>query len=64
VGGDFSLTVGDDPFYVRLGSSPYRVKLERLSRLLSRLQKSDRRPSVVYFDNEKRPDRVTVKLKD
>jgi hypothetical protein len=61
--GGFSLTVGDDPTYVRFGKGPYRNKLSRLSTLLSRLARDRAKPEVIYFDNEIRPDRITVKLK-
>jgi hypothetical protein len=63
VDGGFSLTAGVDPFYVRFGKGPYRQKLTRLADLLRRLRADGDRPAVIYFDNEIRPDRVTVKLK-
>ncbi len=63
VEGGFSLVVGAEPFYVRFGRGPYRTKLKRLGRLYAQMQRDGDRPSIVYFDNEKRPDRVTVKLK-
>ncbi len=61
--GGFSLTAGGDPFYVELGGGPYRVKLERLGKLLGRMKREGRRPLYIYFDNDIRPSRVTVKLK-
>ncbi len=63
VDGDFSLTIQDDSVYVRFGSGPYRVKLKRLATLLGRLGRDRVEPAVIYFDNDVRPDRVTVKLK-
>ncbi|MCK9461858.1 MAG: FtsQ-type POTRA domain-containing protein [Proteobacteria bacterium] len=63
VDGGFSITAGADPFYVRFGKGPYRQKLARLSDLLRRLRADGERPAVIHFDNEIRPDRVTVKLK-
>ncbi|MFO8071891.1 MAG: FtsQ-type POTRA domain-containing protein [Polyangia bacterium] len=63
VDGGFSLTAGEDPFYVYFGKGPYRSKLRRLAQLLSRMRDDGVRPAVVYFDNEVRPDRVTVKTK-
>ena len=63
VDGGFSLTVGADPFYVRFGKGPYRQKLARLADLLRRLRADGERPAVIFFDNEIRPDRVSVKLK-
>ena len=62
LGDGFSVTLGKDPFYVRLGQAPYRKKLNRLAKLLRKLSRSGKRPAVIYFDNEKRPDRVTVKV--
>jgi cell division protein FtsQ len=63
VDGGFSLTAGENPFYVHFGKGPYRRKLRRLAQLLSRMRDDGVRPAVVYFDNEVRPDRVTVKTK-
>ncbi|MBN2718611.1 MAG: FtsQ-type POTRA domain-containing protein [Deltaproteobacteria bacterium] len=63
IDGGFSLTVGKKPFYVKLGKPPYRTKLKRMAQLFRRIGKSGRQPLIVYFDNEKRPDRVTVKFK-
>ena len=61
--GGFALTVGADPVYVKFGKGPYRTKLDRLGVLLSRLVREGKRPAMIYFDNEVRPDRITVKLK-
>lgn len=61
--GGFSLTAGDDPVYIRFGKGPYRNKLTRLSTLLAKLASDKARPAIIYFDNEIRPDRITVKLK-
>jgi len=63
VDGSFSLTIGEDPFYVRFGRGPYRQKLQRLSALLLQIERDGQRPAMVFFDNEVRPDRVTVKVK-
>jgi hypothetical protein len=63
VDGGFSLTIGTDPFYVRFGRGPYRQKLTRLADLLRRLRTDGERPAIIFFDNEIRPDRVSVKLK-
>jgi cell division protein FtsQ len=63
IDGGFSLTVGKSPFYVKLGKPPYREKLNRIAQLFAKLTKGSREPLIVYFDNEKRPDRVTVKFK-
>lgn len=59
----FSLTVGEDPVYVKFGKGPYKAKLARLAALLNRLTSENKRPEQIFFDNEIRPDRITVKLK-
>jgi cell division protein FtsQ len=58
-----SLYVGDDATAVRLGKAPYAKKLRRLRGIFSQLQQSDARPLYVYLDNERRPDRATVRLR-
>ena len=63
IDGGFSLTVGKSPFYVKLGKPPYRQKLNRMAQLFAKMGKESREPLIVYFDNEKRPDRITVKYK-
>lgn len=63
VDGGFSLTIGEDPFYVRFGKGPFRRKLARLATLLKQVKKDGQRPAMIFFDNEVRPDRVTVKTK-
>jgi cell division protein FtsQ len=58
-----SLFVGSDATSVRLGKLPYAKKLRRLRGIFERLGKEDARPLYVYLDNERRPDRVTVRLR-
>lgn len=60
----FSLYVGEDALHVRLGRGPYRQKLGRLRRVLDRLREQESRAAYVYLDNVRRPDRVTVRLRD
>jgi len=59
---DVVLFVGDDGMEVRLGKAPYLAKLRKLRRVLDRL--GDERALYVYLDNVRRPDRVTVRLKE
>ncbi len=59
-----SLFVGDDAMYVRLGHGPFRPKLRRLRTVLDELSARDARAQYVYLDNERRPDRVTVRVRD
>jgi len=56
------LFVGDDGLNVRLGNGQYRHKLRRFRRVLERLAKEKTRPSYVYLDNVRSPERVTVRL--
>jgi cell division protein FtsQ len=59
-----SLYVGDDATYVRLGHGPFRAKLRRLRTVLDELGERGARALYVYLDNERRPDRVTVRVRD
>ncbi len=61
--GTLSLYVGGEPTYVRLGKPPFRSKLLRLREVFSELKKQEARAAYVYLDNERRPDRVTVRLR-
>jgi cell division protein FtsQ len=56
------LFIGDDGMNVRLGASQHRQKLRRLRRVLERLEREKTRPSYVYLDNVRSPERVTVRL--
>jgi len=64
VDGGLTVVAGDDPFRVRFGAGPYRRKLERLALLLDRMSRDGLHPEVIYLDNEVRPDRVTVRIRD
>jgi cell division protein FtsQ len=56
------LFVGDDGMNVRLGNAQHRQKLRRFRRVLERLEREKTRPSYVYLDNVRSPERVTVRL--
>jgi cell division protein FtsQ len=56
------LFVGADGMNVRLGTGQHRQKLRRLRQVLDRLQREKTRPSYVYLDNVRSPERVTVRL--
>ena len=56
------LFIGDDGMNVRLGNGQHRQKLRRLRRVLERLAAEKTRPSYVYLDNVRSPERVTVRL--
>lgn len=59
-----SLYVGADATYVRLGHGPFRAKLRRLRTVLDELGERGARAAYVYLDNERRPDRVTVRIRE
>jgi cell division protein FtsQ len=56
------LFVGDDGMNVRLGNGQHRQKLRRFRQVLERLVREKTRPSYVYLDNVRSPERVTVRL--
>lgn len=59
-----SLYVGEDTMLIRLGHGPWREKLSKLRRVLDRLDEQETRAMYVFLDNERRPDRVTVRLRE
>jgi cell division protein FtsQ len=56
------LFVGVDGMNVRLGNGQHRQKLRRFRQVLERLAREKTRPSYVYLDNVRSPERVTVRL--
>jgi cell division protein FtsQ len=56
------LFVGQDGMHVRLGEGQHRQKLRRLRQILDRLSREKARPSYVYLDNVRSPERATVRL--
>lgn len=62
-GGGFTLHLGDDAMEVRLGTRPFRKKLQRLRAILDQLRADAGRPAYVYLDNVRRPDRVAVRIR-
>jgi cell division protein FtsQ len=56
------LFVGADGMNVRLGNGKHRQKLRRFRQVLERLAREKTRPSYVYLDNVRSPERVTVRL--
>lgn len=61
--GGFSLYVGTELAHIRLGLPPFRKKLRRMRKVFDRLDRERAQPAYVYLDNERRPDRVTVRLR-
>lgn len=58
-----SAYIGADATHVRMGKAPFRTKLRRLREVFGQLASQNTRAHYVYLDNERRPDRVTVKLR-
>lgn len=58
-----TLYAGEDPTYVRLGRGPFRTKLDRLRQVWDELAARGAEAEYVYLDNERRPDRVTVRAR-
>jgi cell division protein FtsQ len=56
------LFVGADGMNVRLGNGQHRQKLRRFRQVLERLAREKTRPSYVYLDNVRSPERVTLRL--
>ena len=48
---------------VGINSCNQRKKITRLAALLNQLQRDGHRASMIYFDNEISPNRITVKLR-
>ena len=59
-----SLYVGADTTYVRLGRGPFRDRLQKLRRVFDALVAREARAAYIYADNVRRPDRVTVRLRE
>jgi len=59
----YSLYVGEDLTYVRLGAKPFDQKLLRMKKVFERLEREHARAEYIYLDNEQRPDRVAVRLR-
>ena len=62
--GAFEIYFGADATLARLGRGPFLAKLRKLRRILDTLERRDARPAYVYLDNVRRPDRVTVRLRE
>lgn len=58
-----SVYVGEELTLVRLGHSPFDQKLRRMKKVFDRLEHEHASAEYVYLDNERRPDRVTVRLR-
>jgi cell division protein FtsQ len=61
--GDLTLVIGKSGVVLRLGSPPYRRKLEQATRIFGELDRRGAKPDTVMLDDEARPDRVVVRMK-
>lgn len=60
--GEAILMVGNTGIALHLGSSPWKRKLLRAERVLSKTRRSGGTPSVVFLDNDAHPERVVVRV--
>jgi cell division protein FtsQ len=60
--GGLSLVMGEDALLVARGTGPYGPKLRRLRRVLDGLARRHQQAVRVFLDNERRPNRVVVRL--
>ncbi|MBW2525905.1 MAG: FtsQ-type POTRA domain-containing protein, partial [Deltaproteobacteria bacterium] len=56
------VTVGSDGIALAMGQPPYRTKVERADRILVEVARRKAKPSVVFLDDEARPERVVVRM--
>ncbi len=60
--GAASLVVGDSGTTLHLGESPWKQKLLRAERVLSKARRAGGTPEIVFLDNEAHPERVVVRV--
>lgn len=60
--GSASLTVGGTGVALHLGAPPWRQKLLRAERVLSKAERSGGNPQVVFLDNDAHPERVVMRV--
>jgi cell division protein FtsQ len=61
--GDMTLVVGKSGVVIRMGSSPYRKKLEQATRIVAEIDRRGAKPDAIMLDDEARPDRVVVRMR-
>jgi cell division protein FtsQ len=61
--GDMTLVVGKTGTVIRMGTAPYRRKLEQAVRIVAELDRRGAKPEVIMLDDEARPDRVVVRMR-
>jgi cell division protein FtsQ len=61
--GRASLVVGQGGITLHLGTAPWKKKLLRAERVLSKAEREGGTPSVAFFDNEAHPERVVLRVR-
>jgi cell division protein FtsQ len=61
--GDMTLVVGKSGVVVRMGTAPYRRKLEQAVRIVAELDRRGAKPETIMLDDEARPERVVVRMR-
>ncbi len=61
--GDMTLVVGKSGVTIRMGTGPYRKKLEQAVRIVGELDRRGAKPDSIMLDDEARPDRVVVRMR-
>lgn len=60
--GAASLVVGDSGTTLHLGATPWKQKLLRAERVLSKAERAGGTPEVIFLDNDAHPERVVVRV--
>jgi len=61
--GDKTLVVGKTGVVLRMGSAPYRRKIEQAVRIVAELDRRGAKPDTIMLDDEARPERVVVRMR-
>lgn len=61
--GSVEAIVGREGISIHLGNAPFKGKLEQADRVLNEVQKRKIAATVVFLDNEAKPDRVVVRMR-
>jgi cell division protein FtsQ len=58
-----TLVLGKQGLVLRMGSAPYRRKLEQAVRIVAELDRRGAKPETIMLDDEARPERVVVRMR-
>jgi len=61
--GDLTLVVGKQTVLLKMGSPPYRKKIEQAVRVVGELDRRGAKPDTIMLDDEARPERVVVRMR-